>query len=148
MRRAFLFRVDISRCPRYGPSFHKCVPPTRSSLINFWPSRYGISSGNRRHSYLNFICTDVFHILYKVFIYFHLTHLLLPLKVHTRLHVSALSGHHQALLWEQVHSLPVHFGIPNCLHKCYDVTMLCAFVYIKVKTDIKIEVCLFENYVS
>jgi hypothetical protein len=37
-------------------------------------------------------------ILYMEYLYFHLTRLLLLLKVHTRLHVSALSDHHQALL--------------------------------------------------
>jgi hypothetical protein len=37
-------------------------------------------------------------ILYTNYLYFYLTHLLLTLKVNTRRHVSALSGHHQALL--------------------------------------------------
>jgi len=35
---------------------------------------------------------------YAQYLYLHLTHLLLPLKVHTKEHVSALSDHHQALL--------------------------------------------------
>jgi len=34
------------------------------------------------------------------------------------------------------------------LHRLYVVTMLCAIIYIKVKTGIKIEVCLFKYYVS
>jgi hypothetical protein len=41
-----------------------------------------------------------------------------------------------------LHSLPVHFGIQNCLQSWYDVSMLYAIIYIKVKTNIKIEVCL------
>jgi hypothetical protein len=32
--------------------------------------------------------------------------------------------------------------------KLFDVIMMYAIIYIKVKTDIKIEVCLFKNYVS
>jgi len=35
--------------------------------------------------------------------------------------------------------------MPNCLQRRYDVIMLCAVVYIKVKTDIKVEVCLFKK---
>jgi hypothetical protein len=47
---------------------------------------------------LNFICPDVFHISYKVYL-FSIKHIyLLLLKVHWRRHVSALSGHLQALL--------------------------------------------------
>jgi hypothetical protein len=82
---------------------------------------------------------------YTKCLYFNPTRLLLPLKVHSRQHVSAPSGHHQALLYEQVHSLPVHFGIPNCLQMWYDVIMLCAIVYIEVKTNIKVDVCLFKK---
>ena len=37
-------------------------------------------------------------IFYTKYLYFHLTHLLLPLKVHSRQQVSALSSHHQVLL--------------------------------------------------
>ena len=33
-----------------------------------------------------------------------------------------------------------------CLQSWYDVTMLCAII--KVKTDTKIDVCLFKNYIS
>jgi len=36
----------------------------------------------------------------------------------------------------QVHSLPVHFGIPKFLQMWYDVTMLCAIIYSKENTDI------------
>jgi hypothetical protein len=38
------------------------------------------------------------HRFYTEYLYFYLTHLSLSLKVHTRRHVSALSGHHQTLL--------------------------------------------------
>jgi hypothetical protein len=52
----------------------------------------------KQKNFLSFICLDVFHNSYKVYLFSFKHIYLLLLKVLSRRHVSALSGHHLGLI--------------------------------------------------